>query len=126
MSERYERGVEILGALNGGAGERVLERLKAISPDFARFVAEFIFGDIYSRPQLDLKTRQIVTISALASLGTAQQQLAVHLRGALRVGLRREEIIELLIQIAVYAGFPAAINALDVAQTVFSENAVAK
>jgi 4-carboxymuconolactone decarboxylase len=125
MSERYERGVEILGALNGGAGERVLDGLKAISPDFARFVAEFIFGDIYSRPLLDLKTRQIVTISALASLGGAQPQLAVHLRGALRAGLSREEIIELLIQIAVYAGFPAAINALNVAQTVFSESAAA-
>ncbi|TWA60612.1 4-carboxymuconolactone decarboxylase [Azospirillum baldaniorum] len=119
MTARFDQGMRRLTELNGPAGEQVIQQLGQFAPDFARHLVEFIFGDIYTRPGLDLKTRQIVTISALAALGTAQPQLEIHLRGALRAGLTREEIIEIFTQIAAYAGFPAALNALAVARRIF-------
>lgn len=81
---------------------------------------EFPFGDVYSRPGLDLKSREIATIAALAALGNAQPQLKVHIFAALNVGCTQEEIIEVFIQMAVYAGFPAALNALFAAREVFA------
>jgi 4-carboxymuconolactone decarboxylase len=98
----------------------VIEALAPIAPDFARYLIEFPFGDIYSRPALDLKTREIATIAALAALGNAQPQLKVHIEGALNVGCSREEIVEVFMQMAVYAGFPAALNALFAAREVFA------
>jgi 4-carboxymuconolactone decarboxylase len=123
MNERYERGLAILTKLNGQAGKQVLDGLKGIAPDFSNFIAEFIFGDLYSRPQLDLRTRQIITLSVLAALGTARPQLEVHLRGALNAGCTKEEIVELFMQVAPYAGFPAALNALAAARSIFAESA---
>jgi 4-carboxymuconolactone decarboxylase len=90
----------------------VIERLKDIAPDLARYVIEFPFGDVYNRPGLDLKSREIATIAALTTLGNAISQLKVHINGALNVGVSRQEIIEIIIQMAVYAGFPAALNAM--------------
>jgi 4-carboxymuconolactone decarboxylase len=75
-------------------------------------VFEFPFGDIYSRPGLDLRAREIATIAALTALGNAAPQLKVHIEAGLNVGLTREEITEVIIQMAVYAGFPAALNGL--------------
>jgi len=98
----------------------VIEALAPIAPDFARYLIEFPFGDIYSRPALDLKAREIATIAALAALGNAQPQLKVHIEGALNVGCSRDEIVEVFIQMAVYAGFPAALNALLGAREVFA------
>jgi 4-carboxymuconolactone decarboxylase len=119
--DRYERGWEKLKEIDGEAGERVIESLKDIAPDLGRYVIEFPFGDVYSRPGLDLKSREIATVSALTALGNAQPQLKVHIHGALNVGCTREEIIELIIQMAVYAGFPAALNAIFAAKDVFEE-----
>jgi 4-carboxymuconolactone decarboxylase len=81
---------------------------------------EFGFGDIYSRPQLDLHAREISTIAALAALGNAQPQLKIHIEASLNVGCTREEIIEVFMQITLYAGFPAALNALFAAHEVFT------
>ena len=122
MSEdRYERGWEKLKEVDGEAGERIIESLKDIAPDLGRYTIEFPFGDVYSRPGLDLKSREIATVAALTALGNAQPQLKVHIHGALNVGCTREEIIELIIQMAVYAGFPAALNAIFAAKDVFEE-----
>ncbi|MEX3957290.1 carboxymuconolactone decarboxylase family protein [Trinickia sp. EG282A] len=118
--ERYTRGWAKLKEIDGHAGERVIEALDPIAPDFARLLIEFPFGDIYSRPALDLKSREIATIAALAALGNAAPQLKVHIEGALNVGCTREEIVEVFIQMAVYAGFPAALNALFAAREVFA------
>jgi 4-carboxymuconolactone decarboxylase len=118
--ERYARGWAKLKEIDGHAGERVIEALDTIAPDFARLLIEFPFGDIYSRPALDLKSREIATIAALAALGNAAPQLKVHIEGALNVGCTREEIVEVFIQMAVYAGFPAALNALFAAREVFA------
>jgi 4-carboxymuconolactone decarboxylase len=119
--DRYERGWEKLKQIDGEAGERVIESLKEIAPDLGRYTIEFPFGDVYCRSGLDLKSREIATIAALTALGNAAPQLKVHIHGALNVGCTREEIVEVIIQMAVYAGFPAALNGMFAAKEVFEE-----
>lgn len=118
---RYARGWAKLQEVDGRAGEAVVASLADIAPDFAKYVIEFPFGDIYSRPQLDLKTREIGVVAALTALGNAAPQLKVHIHGALNVGCTREEVVEIIMQMAVYAGFPAALNGLFAAKEVFAE-----
>jgi len=121
MQDRYKRGWEKLKEVDGEAGERVIDSLKDIAPDFARLLIEFPFGDIYSRPGLDLKSREIAVVAALTALGNAVPQLKVHIHGALNVGCTRQEVVEVIMQMAVYAGFPAALNGLFAAKEVFKE-----
>ncbi|WP_145513582.1 carboxymuconolactone decarboxylase family protein [Yersinia massiliensis] len=118
---RYQQGLAKLREIDGQAGENVLENLQDIAPDFARYLIEFPFGDIYSRPGLDLKSREIAVVAALTSLGNAQPQLKVHIQGALNVGVTQSEIVETIMQMAVYAGFPAALNGLAAAKEVFAQ-----
>lgn len=122
---RYERGLTNLAAIDGEGGQRVVDSLAGIAPDFARYLVEFPFGDIYERPGLSLREREIATIAALTALGNAAPQLKVHLQAGLNVGLTRDEIVEILMQMAVYAGFPAALNGLFAAKEVFTEAKVA-
>ena len=119
-TDRYERGIKKLKEVDGEAGEKVIESLRDIAPDLARYTIEFPFGDIYSRPGLDLKSREIAVVAALTALGNAYPQLNVHIDGALTVGCSREEVIEVIIQMAVYAGFPAALNGMNAAKEVFT------
>jgi 4-carboxymuconolactone decarboxylase len=121
ITDRYDRGLEKLKEIDGKGGERVIESLKNLSPDFARYLVEFPFGDIYSRTGLDLKSREIATVAALVAMGNASPQLKVHIREALNVGCSRTEVIEVIIQMAVYAGFPAALNGLSAAKEVFDK-----
>jgi 4-carboxymuconolactone decarboxylase len=120
-SDRYTNGLAKLREIDGDAGQRVIDSLKDIAPDLARYTIEFPFGDIYQRPGLDLRSREIATVAALTALGNAQPQLKVHIHGALNVGCKRTEIIEVIIQMAVYAGFPAALNGMFAAKEVFNE-----
>ena len=120
-SDRYKRGWEKLKEIDADAGERAIDALQEICPDLARYTIEFAFGDVYSRGVLSLKEREIVTIAALAAMGNAQPQLKVHIHGALNVGCTRQEVVEIMIQMAVYAGFPAALNGVFAAQEVFAE-----
>ncbi|MHB8203988.1 MAG: carboxymuconolactone decarboxylase family protein [Desulfomonilaceae bacterium] len=120
-SDRYERGLKKLKEVDSKAGETVIEGLEEIAPDLARYVIEFPFGDIYSRPGLDLKSREIAAVAALTALGTATPQLKVHINGALNVGLSRQEVVEIIIQMVVYAGFPASLNWMFTAKEVFQE-----
>lgn len=83
MNQRFERGWAKLKEIDGAQGERVIDSLRDIAPDFARLLIEFGFGDIYSRPGLDLKSREIAVIAALTALGNAAPQLKVHIHGAL-------------------------------------------
>lgn len=117
--ERYTRGWKKFKQIDGEAGEKVIESLKDIAPDLGKYTIEFPFGDIYSRPGLDLKSREIATVAALTALGHALPQLKVHINGALNVGCTREEVIEIIIQMSVYAGFPASLNAMAIAKEVF-------
>ena len=119
-SERYTIGREMLQRVDGKGGDAVVNSLKDIAPDFARYLIEFPFGDIYARPGLDLRSREIATIAALAALGNAAPQLKVHIAAGLNVGLTQEEITEVIMQMAVYAGFPAALNGLFAAKEVFA------
>lgn len=122
--ERYRRGLARLRDIDGHAGEQVVASLADIAPGFARYLIEFPFGDIYSRPGLDLRSREMAVISALTAMGNAAPQLRVHLHAALNVGVTPEEVVELIMQMAVYAGFPAALNGLTVAREVFQERGV--
>jgi 4-carboxymuconolactone decarboxylase len=122
QNDRYTRGRDKLKEIDGSAGEQVIAALAPIAPDFGRLLIEFGFGDIYSRPQLDLRAREIATIASLATLGCAQPQLKVHIEAALNVGCTREEIVEVFMQMALYAGFPAALNALFAAREIFERH----
>ncbi|MDG6398976.1 carboxymuconolactone decarboxylase family protein [Pseudomonas quasicaspiana] len=121
-SERYAKGLAKLREIDGQAGENVIESLKDIAPDFARLLIEFPFGDIYSRLGLDLRSRELAVVAALTAMGNAAPQLKVHIHGARNVGCTEQEIIEIIMQMAVYAGFPAALNGLFAAKEVFAQH----
>ncbi len=125
-NERFEAGLKKLHEIDGEAGKNVIESLASIAPDLAKYTIEFPFGDIYRRPGLDLKSREIATVAALTALGHCSPQLKVHINGALNVGCKPEEIIEVIIQMSVYAGFPAALNGMFVAKEVFQERGILK
>jgi 4-carboxymuconolactone decarboxylase len=95
--------------------------VRETSPELARLLVSFPFGEIYPRRGLDLKTRELVALSALAALGNARPQLKMHTHGALNVGCSRTQILEVLLTAAVFAGFPAALNAVDAAREAFEE-----
>lgn len=120
VESRFDRGWRVLAEIDGDAGQKVVAALEGIAPDFSRYLVEFPFGDIYSRPGLDVRAREIATIAALAAMGNAAPQLKIHIEAGLNVGLTREEIVEILMQMAVYAGFPAALNGLSAARDVFA------
>lgn len=122
---RLERGKRALADIDGEAGHNVVAALADIAPDFATYLFEFPFGDIYSRPGLDLRSREVATIAALTAMGNAAPQLKVHIEAGLNVGLGREEITEIIMQMAVYAGFPAALNGLFAAKEVFARRDLA-
>ena len=125
MSEdRYQRGWNTLSQINSEAGERILKMLEDISPDMARYVIEFPYGDIWSRKTLDVKTRELITIASLTTLGFPKDQLKAHVHNALNSGCTKEEIVEAIMQMCVYAGFPASLNALFVAKEVFEDRGV--
>jgi 4-carboxymuconolactone decarboxylase len=113
MSERYRRGLEIAEQLAADKlAHFVQSGVAEIAPDFARMIIEFAFGDIYARDALDLRTRELIAIAALAASGTAGPQLRTHVESAASSGISKAEVVEVLMQIALYAGFPAALNAL--------------
>lgn len=122
---RYARGLAKLEEIDGAAGTNVIASLRDIAPDFARYLIEFPFGDIYSRPGLDLRSREMAVVAALTAMGNAAPQLKVHIGGALNVGVTPAEIVEVIMQMAVYAGFPAALNGLFAAREVFAAHGVA-
>lgn len=118
---RFNSGLEQLSKIDGEAGQKVIESLQDSCPDLAKFTIEYPFADIYTRQGLDLKLREIATVSALTAMGTCTPQLKVHLHAALNVGCTEEEIKEVIIQMSVYAGFPAALNGMFAFKEVLSE-----
>jgi len=120
--DRSTRGAEILRQIHSDWGTpNVLGPLEELVPDLKVIVRDFAFGEIYARPALDLKSRQLATVAALAAMHNAPLELKAHLFGALKLGWKKEELIEVLLQIALYAGFPATISALTIAKEVFAE-----
>lgn len=122
--QRLARGQQALQAITGDTGNAVVVSLKDIAPDLADWIVEFAYGDVMARPGLDRRTRQLATVAALTAMGTAAAQLKVHMQGALNVGCTPEEVVEAVLQMVVYAGFPAAINGLAAAREVFAARGI--
>lgn len=121
MNKDYEKGLNILKQMVDIDGEERVSAVGEIFPDFEEKIISFGFGQIYSRPTLDLKTREVVTISSLITQG-AFAELDFHIKAALKVGLKQEEILEIILQCAAYAGFPKACSALGIAGEIFKNN----
>jgi len=119
--ERFQRGWKRLMEVDAEGGRRVIDSFQDIAPDLGRYVVEFAFGEIYQRPVLDLRQRQLVTISALTTLGGAEPQLEVHVNAGLNVGLSAREVVEAILHCIPYTGFPRVLNAIFVAKRVFEE-----
>ena len=124
QESRHDIGEAMLGKITGGTGNSVVDSLKDIAPDLAEWIISFSYGDVLSRPGLDLRSRQFATVAALTAMGTAAPQLRVHIQGALNVGCKPSELVEVILQMSVFSGFPSAINALNIAREVFKERSV--
>ncbi|MEX3008260.1 carboxymuconolactone decarboxylase family protein [Hoeflea sp. TYP-13] len=117
-----EIGRQLSEELNPGMEAALEERYGHLLPGLSEAVVDFAYGRQYARPGLDLRTRYLATIAALTALGgQTAPQLKVNIGGALKAGASREEIAEAIWQMALYGGFPAAINGLNAALEVFAE-----
>jgi 4-carboxymuconolactone decarboxylase len=114
---RYERGRARLREVHG---DRSLDTVESLG-DLGRLIVEFAYGDVYSRPALSTRERQIASVAALVATGRSSQ-LPVHLRSALKAGLSVEQVQEVIIQTATIAGFPPAMNAWSTLKTIASEH----
>jgi 4-carboxymuconolactone decarboxylase len=119
--ERYDHGRTVLDAIDGTAGANVIASLQDIAPELGHQIVAWGFGEIYSRPGLEPRDRQLVTLGMLTALGGCEPQLDVHINAALNVGLTPQQIIEAFLQASVYCGFPRALNATLTAKKVFAE-----
>jgi 4-carboxymuconolactone decarboxylase len=123
---RYERGLAALSeyTLPGNEGIsthlKIVDDLSDIAPHVARYMVEFSYGDIYSRPGLTKEQRALVTISTLVTQGT-ERQIELHVNTALTAGLTKSEIVEAITHLIPYAGFPRVLNALYVVKKVFAQ-----
>lgn len=117
--DRYESGMNVRRQVLGDEHvDRALAGATDFSRDFQVFLTRYAWGEIWTRPGLDRRIRSTITLTALVALGH-EEELAAHLRGALRNGLSRDEIYEILLQTAIYCGVPAANAAFRVAGRVF-------
>lgn len=116
------RGIKKIGEILGQTAEDVEKSLGDISPSLATYVLETIYGQIYQSPVLDNKTRQIVMVASLATLGTAGPQLRTHIGGALRCGVTREELVEIMLQLVPYTGVVTAINGMAACRDAFEKH----
>ncbi|AKB83404.1 4-carboxymuconolactone decarboxylase [Methanosarcina barkeri 3] len=123
-NERYERGWLKLKEIDGKVGEEIVKSLESISPDLGKYIIEFSFGDIYSRESTSLKQKEIAVVAALTAMGNAAPQLNVHINGALNVGCSVEEILEVIIQMSSYSGFPGSLNAINVLKEVIKDRKI--
>jgi 4-carboxymuconolactone decarboxylase len=121
QSARYEKGLAKFREIYREQAQTHLDAFEQLDPDLKTYIIEFAFGDIHCRPGLDMRTREIATVAALTALGNAPPQLRAHIEAALNVGVSEDEIVEVIMQMALYAGFPATINAMRAAREVFAE-----
>jgi 4-carboxymuconolactone decarboxylase len=119
---RFDIGMKVRKEVFGSEYvERALARTTEFDADFQRFITEMAWGSVWARPDLDRRTRSLVTIAILAALG--REELAVHLRASRNIGVDPHEIAEVLLHVAVYAGVPAANAAFSVAKKEFDQPA---
>lgn len=120
--DTYKIGKELSESLNPGMEDALRQRYGHLVPGMAESVVDFAYGQQYARDGLDLKTRYLATIAALTALGSqTKPQLKVNIAGALKAGASQREIGEVIWQMALYGGFPAAVNALNAALEVFED-----
>ena len=119
--QQFARGKDVLDAVDGTAGAKVIDALAEVSPELAHQIVAWGFGEVYSRSGLEPRDRQLVTLGMLTALGGAEPQLEVHINASLNVGLTPQQIVEALLHSAVYCGFPRALNATFTAKKVFDE-----
>lgn len=119
MSESArERGERLLRKVDGDkVADNLLREYQSIAPDFTRYLVEFAFGEIYARPG-DLRHKELVAIASLATMGGCDRQLETHVHGAFNVGLTEAEIVEAVMTLIPYVGFPKALNAMAVVKRV--------
>lgn len=117
----YERGLTVRREVLGDEYvDRALARATELDSDFQEFITRYAWGAVWARPELDRRTRSAVTLALLAALGR-ENEVPIHVRGALRNGLSTDEIREVLLQTAIYAGVPAANSAFSIARQVLEE-----
>ena len=121
IDDRYRRGIDILLNMSRQKMDLVTNRLAEVAPDFARMTVEYAFGDIFSRNGLDLRTRELIAISVLTARGDSPAQLHAHVASAVKLGIGRPEIVEAMMQVSVYSGFPVVINALTGCHDLLTE-----
>ncbi len=118
----YERGFALMKQLHGDAsGEALINSMKDICPDFITMAIEWSFGSIFSREGLDIKTRELAVIASCVTLGSVEPQLRAHIEAALNANATKQEIVEVILQTALYAGFARSVNSLNIAKEVFAE-----
>jgi len=123
MESSYKRGHALSEDLNPGMEKALEVRYGALLPGMPQSVVEFAYGQQYARPGLCLRDRYLATIAALTALGSqTAPQLRINIEGGLKSGLTRTEIAEAIWQMSLYGGFPAAINALNVALEVYAQD----
>jgi 4-carboxymuconolactone decarboxylase len=119
--DRYNQGLEVRRQVLGEAHvDRAQANMTSFDEDFQRFITETAWGSVWSRPGLDRESRQLVTISILAALGR-EHELALHLRATQNTEVTADQVKEVLMQVAVYAGVPAANTAVAIAKSIFAE-----
>jgi len=113
-----ERGERLLRKVDGDkVADNLLREYESIAPDFTRYLVEFAFGEIYARPG-DLRHKELVAIASLATMGGCDRQLETHVHGAFNVGLKESEIVEAVMTLVPYIGFPKTLNAMAVVKRV--------
>jgi 4-carboxymuconolactone decarboxylase len=118
LSDRYERGEKLLRLVDGDkVADNLIAAYENLAPDFTRYLTEFAFGEIYARDG-DLKQRELIAIASLATMGGCDAQLETHVHGAFNVGLSEGEIVEAVMTLIPYIGFPKALNAMAVVKRV--------
>ena len=121
MNEQHEQGMKVRREVLGDEHvERAIERTTPFTADFQDLITRYAWGEIWARPGLDRRTRSCITLATLVALGR-EEELAMHVRAALRVGLTPDEVKEVLLHSAIYCGVPAANGAFAVAQRVLDE-----
>jgi 4-carboxymuconolactone decarboxylase len=118
-----ERGMRLLRQVDGDkVADNLLRAYETVAPDFTRYLVEFAFGEIYAR-EGDLRQRELIAIASLATMGGCDPQLETHVHGALNVGLTEAEIVEAVMTLIPYVGFPKALNAMAVVKRVLEKRA---
>jgi 4-carboxymuconolactone decarboxylase len=119
--ERFKVGLANLEKIDKEAGDKVIQSLEKISPGLVKYLIEYVFGEIYDRKTLDIRSKEIGVVAALTAMGNADPQLRVHIHAALNVGCNIAQIQEVILQMSAYSGFPSSINGMIALREVLAE-----